>query len=135
MTASPVVADVNGDGAPEVVVASDRLHVFDRWGRPLRGWPRRLGGPLASTPHVATGGGVIHVGSDDHRLHAVRLDGRPVDGFPVTTHGDENTSPWVGRLDPDVDETIVFGSDDGGVHAVGAAGTPRSTRSGGTARH
>ncbi|MBI4306845.1 MAG: class I SAM-dependent methyltransferase, partial [Chloroflexi bacterium] len=70
ITASPVIADVNGDGAPEVLVAARGLGLLDRYGRDLYGWPRRIGGPIASTPAIAKvpgNGTVIYVGSDDDR--------------------------------------------------------------------
>lgn len=51
--ASPLVADLNGDGRMEIIVAScdDRLYVYDHAGRAVTGWPQTLGfgdGSIAS---------------------------------------------------------------------------------------
>ncbi len=125
ITASPVVADVNEDSAPEVVVAAERLYVTDSRGKAVGDWPRRIGGPMASTPTIAHVGGKVHicVGSDDNRLHLIAFDGKRKAGFPVVTGGDVFSSPWIGDLNGDGTEEIVFGSDDGGIYALDAAGT------------
>jgi 2-polyprenyl-3-methyl-5-hydroxy-6-metoxy-1,4-benzoquinol methylase len=126
ITASPVVADVNEDSAPEVVVAAERLYVTDSQGKAVGDWPRRIGGPMASTPTMMHVGGRVHicVGSDDNRLHLISFDGKHKAGFPFVTGGDVFSSPWIGDLNGDGSEEIVFGSDDGGIYALDAAGTP-----------
>lgn len=124
VTAAPVVEDLNGDGCNEVVVASDRLHILDGYGRNLGGWPRRIGGPLASTPWVRREAdrSAIYIGSDDNRLYALSGDGTPVQGFPVQTGGDVFSSPLV--LDPPDGghPRIIFGSDDGCLYATDGQG-------------
>ena len=127
ITASPVVEDVNGDGAMEVVLASDRLSVLDGRGEPLQGWPRRTPKPIASTPLVVRDedGTSIFVGSDDHRLHGFDIGGRRRPGFPYTTGGDVFSSPWGGDLSGDGRRELAFGSDDGRIYVIDLDGRPR----------
>ena len=124
VTAAPVVEDVNGDGAPEVVVPSSHLYVLSQRGANLAGWPKRLGGPLASTPTVVRAGdeATIYVGCDDDRLHGVSSNGTPVPGFPFPAGGDVFSSPLVTDLDGDGLREITFGSDDGRIYCLDAEG-------------
>ena len=126
ITASPVVADVNGDGSPEIMVAADRIYLTDPRGRNIRGWPVRLGGPMASTPAIykTEDSATIYVGSDDDSLHVLSFEGKPPDGFPFRTGGDVFSSPWVGDLDGDGLPEIAFGSDDGGIYLLDQEGQP-----------
>ncbi|MBI4219247.1 MAG: VCBS repeat-containing protein, partial [Chloroflexi bacterium] len=117
----------NGDGAPEVVVASRGLAVMDRHGADLQGRPRRIGGPIASTPAIAKipgGRSLIYVGSDDDRLYALSFEGKPEAGFPVQTGGDIFSSPLLADLNGDGADEVVFGSDDGCVYAIDRQGRP-----------
>jgi hypothetical protein len=49
---SPVVADINGDGSPDIVIGDDNstLSAFDNQGRLLAGFPISLGGEVKGTP-------------------------------------------------------------------------------------
>jgi len=103
--ASPALADLNGDGAKDIVLATadGLLRVYDgRSGRMLRGWPRTMRpargskeaarhiGPVRSgftgTPAVGNIAGspapeVVETGMDG-RLYAWTARGRAVRGFP-----------------------------------------------------
>jgi Subtilase family/FG-GAP-like repeat len=117
---SPVIADVRGDGAGEIVLAtSDGLVrvMSGRTGRSLPGWPRRLGrapgsGPasrrigairasVAGTPAVGdiTGGSrpEVVVAATDGRVYVWQAGGRRVRGFPVRV--DLRGQSDRGRLD------------------------------------
>ena len=64
--ASPAIADVSGDGVPDIVIGTDSsaLHAFDgKSGRPLAGWPKWTGGWVLTTPAVGdlTGSGQVDV--------------------------------------------------------------------------
>ncbi len=124
ITASPVVVGLSKDGSNRIVIASDRLDLLDSDGHSLSGWPRKISKPVASTPaHSCEADGPrIFVGSDDHRLHSIKLDGKPSVGFPFPTGGDIFSSPVVGDLDGDGEDEVAFGSDDGGVYVVDVRG-------------
>nr|WP_290669003.1 VCBS repeat-containing protein [Ardenticatena sp.] len=122
----PVVADVDGDGTPEVVVAADALYVW-RWdGTLLPGFPVWGRNAFASRPAVTDldGDGCpeIVVGCDDNALYAVRATGVLQPGWPVWTRGDVYSSPTLADLDGDGLPEVVVGSDDGGVYVVDAQG-------------
>ncbi|CAA9502237.1 MAG: hypothetical protein AVDCRST_MAG30-1982, partial [uncultured Solirubrobacteraceae bacterium] len=105
---APVVADLTGDGLPEVVTAAgERLYAWDRRGRELPGWPVRpdperancapsqqskprshpkcgfLASPALARLDGAGKPPAIVAPGLDGRLYAYRPDGTPAAGFPV----------------------------------------------------
>jgi outer membrane protein assembly factor BamB len=68
-------ADLNGDGRPEVLVASGTgyLYCLDAAGALL--WQRRLG---LAVHDVALAGGLIIAGTEDGEVHALDAKGNPV---------------------------------------------------------
>jgi outer membrane protein assembly factor BamB len=80
-------------------------------------WSYPTAGAVASSPVVA--GGIVYVGSDDQKLHAVRVaDGTPLWSAPT---GDIIEAPPLY-----VDGVVVVGSHDGNAYAFDAAsGEPR----------
>ncbi len=105
---APTIADLTGDGIPEVITAAgERIYVWDSTGELLPGWPVRpdperancalseqqqeLKHPkcgFVASPAVARLGGPgeppsIVVPGLDGRLRAYQPDGTPTSGFPV----------------------------------------------------
>jgi len=81
--AAPAIADVSGDGVPDIVIGTDSaaLHAFDgRSGKPLAGWPKWTGGWVLSTPAVGdlTGSGKVEVAASTREgyLHVYTTPGR-----------------------------------------------------------
>src|SRR5262249_50317060 len=111
--ASPKLADLDGDGRRELVIADadGRVHAFDARGGEMPGWPftvsvqrplarhrgqpaiaagavaRLAGAPIIATPAVGDldGDGTLEVviATRGGEVWALRRDGRPLPGFPV----------------------------------------------------
>jgi hypothetical protein len=88
---SPVVADINGDGSPDIVIGDDNatLSAFDNQGRLLAGFPIALGGEIKGTPALCDCDGdgmseIVAVGWDG-QLYFWDYD------FPFSPNG---PSPW-----------------------------------------
>ena len=124
---SPSVADLTGDGRPDVVVGTGNnfnqrpvggraVYAFDHRGRPLPGWPHGIGGRSMGSPALGdlTGDGRadVVVQADDGRVYAIRSDGRRLwsacnmSFTPCATDPDHpipgvNGSPSLADLDGD----------------------------------
>lgn len=110
---TPAIADVNGDGFPEIFVGtgsyyhvsspdhptmSFRLYGMDRFGNDLPGWTngKPMGGPTPASPTIGdiTGDGTpeIIMGSlNEKKLYAYHADGSLVSGFPMTPKAQNGT--------------------------------------------
>ncbi|MBM4367237.1 MAG: VCBS repeat-containing protein, partial [Deltaproteobacteria bacterium] len=138
ITATPAVADLDGDGALEVVVATFRgmVHVFSSDGSV---WP---GFPVASEPVTYTdeddsladsffsspalgdidGDGALEIvlGAGDQQLYAWEIDGSYTPGFPVRLAWPDEVldrrrivaSPAIGDIDGDGRDDIVIGTNE-----------------------
>ena len=93
---SPALVDLDDDGYLDIVIGggnyyggSDgyKLHVLDRFGDYLSGWPKATGAAITGSPAVAdidnNGDLEVVVGSRDTKLYAWHHDGASVSGFPL----------------------------------------------------
>jgi hypothetical protein len=141
IASTPAVADVNLDGAAEIVAASwndSLVAVFHTDGSLLPGWPKKGAAPFWSSPAVGdlNGDGApdIVVGSNSSRLYAWRADGTELrdgdanastDGVYFVPLGTVISSPAIADLDADGTHEVVFGTSGGRVYAL-RAGVPLS---------
>lgn len=140
MQSAPAIGDLDGDGAPEVVVGLgddyDTYHenggvvVLSNRGTLRAGWPRlttdmNTAGDgytngVFSSPALGDldGDGTLEivVGSYDMHVHAWHHDGRPVAGWPRLAYDTVWSSPVLADLDNDGRLEVIIGADasDGG---------------------
>ena len=143
---SPTIADVNGDGRPDIVIGHQDglLHVISgATGHDLPGWPRQTGSAIDSTPAVGdlfrNGAQEIVVGlgstwvpnqqggvaiyNANGSLHCIY---RTADYFNIWTNNPHPdgfadavySSPAIGDVNGDGYPDIVFGGFDLHIHAI-----------------
>lgn len=119
VNAAPALADLNGDGHPEVVAATvggdGSLLVLDgRSGQPLPGWPVAVSDlSFNSSPIIVDVDGdgapnIVAAGSEAGftprvKIVAYDIGGNPAPGWPITLDAEEilTSSPWVADLEGD----------------------------------
>lgn len=92
---SAVVADLNQDGLPEVIVGTSEQRIF-RWrpdGSSFAGWPKRLGSRAVvadldndQIPELITTGREVVNGRQRVVVRVVKSNGSPKPGWPVRIH-------------------------------------------------
>jgi len=116
-------ADVNGNGYPELIYDSGAVHVVDRYGNELPGWPQytRPGGDIVDGNPIAgdiDGDGDIEILIGSYyttQIFAWHHDGTLVSGFPLNTGG-TNDHITISDLDGDGDIELISACFDGLVY-------------------
>ncbi len=130
VTGAPAFADLDDDGAMDLVVASQdfKLYAVSAAGKPLPGFPVTAGYRIYEGPAIADvdGDGKLDVAfaSADGMLHAVSAAGKELAGFPVKVGTRIFGGPVIGDLDRDGKLDVVVASADGVVAAVSGEGRP-----------
>ncbi|MFL5263071.1 MAG: hypothetical protein ACJ79L_11790 [Anaeromyxobacteraceae bacterium] len=128
VTGAPAFADVDGDGAMDLVVASQdfKLYAVSDAGKALPGFPVEAGYRLYEGPAIGDldGDGKVAIAftSADGLLHVVDGNGRPRTGFPVRVGTRIFGGAVIGDLDRDGRPDVAAVSADGNVVAVSADG-------------
>ena len=125
---SPLITDLDGDGAAEVVLALDReIHVLDRTGLPLPGWPRPVARLVLCSPAAGDvdGDGALEVVVLDQEANLYVFDaaGHALPGWPRDVGSFSNTTPALADLDGEPGAEIVAGTTDGWLVAFRKDGT------------
>ncbi|MEA2558766.1 MAG: hypothetical protein QOH06_270 [Acidobacteriota bacterium] len=115
---SPLVADLDGDGAAEVVLALDKeIHVLDRTGLPLPGWPQPTARLVLCSPAAGDvdGDGDLEVVVLDQEANLYVFDaaGHTLPGWPRQVGSFSNTTPALADLDGEPGAEIIAGTTDG----------------------
>ncbi|MDM8518552.1 DUF4842 domain-containing protein [Anaerolineales bacterium HSG6] len=133
--ASPVVADLNGDGAAEIVIGNlltSQVELYNAQQEMMSGWPRTVGGTIKATAALADldhdGSLEVLVGAGDGKLYAWHATGEAVSGWPVTLQADFRVlaQPAIADLDSDGQLDIVVPLSDGKLYALNADGSAKS---------
>jgi hypothetical protein len=124
---SPAVADLDGDGSPEILFpGGESVWALRADGTHFPGFPRELGAEATGSPVVADldGDGALDVlqGAADRRLHALALAGGEVPGWPRRFRETPSSTPFVADVDGDGDLDVAVGADDFRVHLLDVPG-------------
>lgn len=124
----PAVGNVSGTPAFEMVFSTStpyQLHVVDRFGTELAGWPKSLfvntAPALADLDH--DGVAEIVVGTTDSLVRVYRGDGSVFPGWPVKLAASPVGSPAIGDFDDDGQPDIVIATSSGLVYALTLGGS------------
>ncbi|PKO24180.1 MAG: hypothetical protein CVU38_00045 [Chloroflexi bacterium HGW-Chloroflexi-1] len=130
--ASPVLADLDADRRPEVIVADHggQVYVFTSQGTPFPGWPQSVSAAITAQPTVGNldgrRGPEIVVGAENGYVHAWHADGTPVAGWPVHIAGElrgVGSAAAIGDVDGDGHMEVAVGANDHRLYAWHADGT------------
>jgi hypothetical protein len=118
------IADIDGDGYAEVVVAAHRLFALRGNGEALPGFPVRLGGYAVGSPAIGDidGDGLPEVVIASDKVYAVRGDGSAVTGFPIDVGAHVWASPLLIDVNGDGSPEVVVADMAGSVWAIDGRG-------------
>lgn len=124
---TPVLADLDGDGAVEVAVGSDdgKACLLAQDGAMRSGWPHVLGDGPVGAPAVADldGDGENDIVFCGEGVHAFRTDGTPLPGWPVLSDHVGFFEPLLADLEGDSRVEVIVATPQG-VWVVDRDGEP-----------
>ncbi|OQY27642.1 MAG: hypothetical protein B6244_09970 [Candidatus Cloacimonetes bacterium 4572_55] len=126
------VGNIDPNSFPEIVAATDdsSLHVLNRFGEYLTGWPHSFGSAIVGSPVIgkidnfSDGTRNIVVATADARIHVLRLSGGNIMGWPRQLSSSVDTSPILADIDLDNRLEIIVITSDAKVHALEQDGNP-----------
>lgn len=116
ITAPIVVTDVLRNGVPEIIVATDdrKLHILDRRGENIQGWPQNVNANITSAPLYAEIDGNFSVWAfSQNVLHSWLRNGSTRPGYPQFINAGLNGSPI------DYKNNILAAGSDGYIYSFG----------------
>lgn len=128
---APAVADIDGDGKPDIAVAvsygaeaDGALLAFKADGKLLWAKPVAIDGVPASGPSIGElhGKPAVVVGSSSGALLAVNGKGVALTGFPVKLASPASSPVAMGRFLSAQKQLLAVGTKDGNVHVIDASG-------------
>ncbi len=121
------VADMDGDGRPEIAIVTTSGRLFLWSGGMVPGFPILLGARARAGASFADVDGdgrpEVLVGDEKGRVHAFKRSGREAAGWPASV-GAAVTSSISSALFG-AGRALAFGCEDGKVHVLDSAGRPR----------
>lgn len=127
-SSSPVLGDLNGDGALEIVFGDDAgwVHIVTLSGESLDGWPQQTGGGVVASPALGDLNGdgrpEVVVASVDGGLYVWDADGSFLPGWPMRGQAPLVASPALADLDGDGATDVLVSCRDGNVYGWNARG-------------
>lgn len=118
VNSTPTICDINGDGQQEIILTADnKIYVINKFGVVLDNFPYSIPNVNSITSGVAVadlnGDNIAEVvfGTGDGRVYAYSINGKVLDGFPITTGGRIRSTPAV--INSDGNFGILVYSEDG----------------------
>lgn len=118
INSTPSICDINGDGQQEIILTADnKIYVINKFGVVLDNFPYSIPNVSSITSGVAVadlnGDNIAEVifGTGDGRVYAYSINGKVLDGFPITTGGRIRSTPAV--INSDGNFGILVYSEDG----------------------
>ncbi|MBN8584590.1 MAG: hypothetical protein J0M37_05790 [Ignavibacteria bacterium] len=118
VNSTPTICDINGDGQQEIILTADnKIYVINKFGVVLDNFPYSIPNVSSITSGVAVadlnGDNIAEVifGTGDGRVYAYSINGKVLDGFPITTGGRIRSTPAI--INSDGNFGILVYSEDG----------------------
>lgn len=127
---TPAVGPLDNNSYPEIVATtSNGVHVIDRFGDYLNGWPMTFNSPIKTSPTIGkidsfdqVTRNVVFAVSDGW-LYVTRYNGGLIPGWPKNLNAEPDTSPILVDITGNGKPEIIVCTSDSKVHAIQANGS------------